>query len=171
MNVLKQFGLGILWALLFPFILVVIALIGVFGVFNFFVQFIIMIVNFFRGKKLFPPLPEDEKAYEILKKAYAQEDAKQEQPIQEVDQSKQIYIQNNYYQQPGQPMPNPQNPYLQQPNPYQQQNPYLQQPNPAIQNQGTKQITNQNSAGSEPNPLPAIPKKEEPAKQGKEGDK
>lgn len=98
MNALKQFGLGILWALLFPFLLVIYALIGVFGVFNFFYQFVMMIVHFFQGKKLFPPLEEDEKAYAILKRAHQQ----QTQPPEPAPapQPTQVYVQQNYYQVP-----------------------------------------------------------------------
>lgn len=173
MNLLKQFGLGILWALLSPVLLAAIALVGVFGLVNFFVQFVIMIVNFFRGKKLFPPLPEDEKAYAILKKAYADEDAAEEQAKNAIPEptQQQVYIQQNFYQQPNPgfpPQPNPgfpnpgiqqaPNPYLQQPNPYyQQQNPYLQQPvNPALQDP----LNNlQNNQQPPLDPLPA-PKQE-----------
>ena len=66
MTVLKKFGLGILWALLSPIILVAVALIGVFGAVDFVIEFGIMIVNFFRGKKLFPLYPEDEKALRAI---------------------------------------------------------------------------------------------------------
>ena len=70
MRALKGFGLGIVWALLLPFLLVAVGIVAVWGVINFLIQFVIMLVNFFRGKKVFPPFPEDEKAYTILKKAY-----------------------------------------------------------------------------------------------------
>ncbi len=119
MSVLKQFGLGILWAILLPLLLVIVALIAVFGIFNFVVQFFIMIVNFFRGKKLFPPLPEDEKAYAILKKAYA-EDA-QASATEQAKQPSQIYIQQNFYQSAPKTDPAT-NPYLNTPETAQIQN-------------------------------------------------
>lgn len=135
MNGLKKFGLGILWALLSPILIVGIALVAVFGVFNFLVQFVIMIVNFFRGKKLFPMFPEDEEAYKRIKKALGEQVGEVPAPQQQA-QPTQVYVQQNYYTNPAQPgippqpmqMP-PQNPYQGLPpqNPYglpPQQNPY-----------------------------------------------
>ena len=135
MNGLKKFGLGILWALLSPIIILGIALVAAFGVFNFFIQFVIMVINFFRGKKLFPPFPEDEKAYKILKRAIDEQNGeeKAKQPVQA--QPQQVYVQQNYYTQPGAmpgipPQQNPYgNPYQVPPQPpYTQQPPYIQQP-------------------------------------------
>ena len=50
MKFLRNFGLGILWAALFPLLCVVIALIAVYGVFTFIVEFVIMLIHFFQGK-------------------------------------------------------------------------------------------------------------------------
>ena len=69
MKALKNFGLGLVWVFLIPFIAVAVVVVGLFGIINFFVQFVIMVINFFRGKKLFPMFDEDEEAYEILQKA------------------------------------------------------------------------------------------------------
>ena len=121
LNVLKQFGLGVLWALLSPIILLAVIAVGLFGIANFLIQFVIMIVNFFRGKKLFPPFPEDEKAYKILKKTMDEEKDKEEQEKNETTtkQPQSVYVQQNYYTTgaiPGVPpmgMPgyDPNNPY------------------------------------------------------------
>ena len=171
MNALKKFGLGILWALLTPILLIGIALVAVFGVFNFFVQFIIMVINFFRGKKLFPPFPEDEKAYRILKRAIDEQNGEKpvEQPVQA--QPQQVYVQQNYYTQPG-PIPGipPQNPYG---NPYQglppQQPPYVQQPQqpPYIQQPQQQYQPLPNPVEQQPPvnmpPLAEIPQQERPA--------
>ena len=98
MQALKKFGLGILWAFLLPFIVVGVAIVGVFGIPNFFIQFFIMIVNFFRGKKLFPVFPEDQKAYQILQRAIDKkngEAARSEVP----PAPQQVFVQQNFYTQ------------------------------------------------------------------------
>lgn len=97
MKALKNFGLGLLWALLSPILIALIAFVAVFGIFDFLVQFVIMIVNFFRGKKLFPPFEEDEKAYKILKGALETQNAEAEKPA-----TQPVYVQQNFY---GTPVP------------------------------------------------------------------
>ena len=99
---LKTFGQGILWAVLFPFILVGIAIVGVFGAFDFLIEFIIMIVNFFRGKKLFPIYPEDQRAYDILKRAIDKKNGELDAPQQQ-PQGQTVYVQQNFYTSPQQP--------------------------------------------------------------------
>ena len=79
MNAIKQFGLGILYAVLFPLILVIAALVGIFGIFNFLYQGIVLIVNFFSGKPIFPPFKEDNKAYDILQKAIDKQNGLEEE--------------------------------------------------------------------------------------------
>ena len=115
MKILKEFALGILWALLSPLLLAAIAVVAVFGVFNFFVQFVLMIVHFFQGKKLFPPFPEDEQAYRILKKSIEEENKKAETPPPAPQGP--VYVQANYFTgNPGAygvpPMPGPTDPRL-----------------------------------------------------------
>jgi hypothetical protein len=101
MQFLKMFGLGILYALLFPFLCVALALFAVYGVIVFLVEFIIMVVHFFSGKKLFPPFPEDQKAYQILLQLQQQQlaAANPQQP------QTNVYVQQNYYTPHGQPIP------------------------------------------------------------------
>ena len=123
MKGLKSFCLGILWALLSPLLLIAIALVALFNVFNFIGQFFVMVFNFFRGKKLFPPFPEDEKAYQILKKSLDEQNAEQPQPQPVQAPPQQVYVQQNYYTQPGMVPPHLQNPNMLG-NPYGQQGPY-----------------------------------------------
>ena len=102
MNALKTFGLGILWAILFPFILVGVVFVGAFGAIDFIVEFIIMVVNFFRGKKLFPMYPEDQKAYDILQKAIDRQNGLVE-ATPEPPAPQQVFVQQNFYG--GAPVP------------------------------------------------------------------
>jgi hypothetical protein len=140
MQFLKMFGLGILYALLFPFLCVFLVLFAVYGVIVFLVEFVIMLVNFFSGKKLFPPYPEDLKAYQILTALSQQAlNAGTPQPAQT-----NVYLQQNYYPGQGQPgvpgmgqpanpqvAPQPQPPYQQMGGPaqgqYPNQSPYQNQ--------------------------------------------
>lgn len=139
MKILKEFALGILWALLSPLLLALIAIVAVYGIFNFFVQFVLMVIHFFQGKKLFPPFPEDEQAYHILKKSIEEENKKAETPPPAPQGP--VYVQANYFTgAPGAygipPMPGAQDPRLGAPNPYGippaqgQQDPRLAPPNP-----------------------------------------
>ena len=59
MEFLKKFGIGILYAVFFPALLVIIALVAVYGVLVFLVEFVIMLINFFSGRTCFPVFPED----------------------------------------------------------------------------------------------------------------
>lgn len=97
MQALKKFGLGILWAFLLPFILVGVCLVGVFGIPNFIIQFFIMIVNFFRGKKLFPVFPEDQKAYQILQRAIDKKNGELEKTEIPAPAPQQVFVQQNFY--------------------------------------------------------------------------
>ena len=64
MKVLREFGLGILYAILLPILLAIAAVVAVYGIFNFLIEFVIMVVNFFKGEKLFPLYKEDRQAME-----------------------------------------------------------------------------------------------------------
>ena len=119
LRALKTFGQGILWAVLLPFILVGIAVVGVFGIADFLIEFVIMIINFFRGKKLFPIYPEDQKAYDILKRAIDKQNGELETPVAPQPQS--VYVQQNFYSAPPQsPFPMPPSGSLPQGNPQMQ---------------------------------------------------
>ena len=93
---LKSFGQGILWAVLLPFILVGVAIVAAFGAIDFVIEFVIMIVNFFKGKRLFPIYPEDQKAYDILKRAIDKQNGETNTP-EPVPQTQTVYVQQNFY--------------------------------------------------------------------------
>ncbi|MBQ9457799.1 MAG: hypothetical protein IJU64_04775 [Bacilli bacterium] len=126
MGALKRFGLGLLWIFLLPFILLAIAGVAVWGVLNFLIQFVIMLVNFFRGKKLFPLFPEDQKAMEIQQRAI--DKANQATEPAPAPAPQQVFVTQNYYG--GGVLPPGTNPGMQ--NPYGQglpyQGPMMQQP-------------------------------------------
>ena len=175
MNALKRFGLGLLWIFLIPFILLGIAVVGVFGIINFPIQLVIMIVNFFRGKKVFPMFEEDEKAMAILQKAIDKQNG-EEEASKEPPAPQQVFVQQNYYgaQPPIPPAPGPGIPYQNPPYPQGQGIPYQNPQGIPYQNpQGIPyqnqpgypyglpqnpypqptQVPNQNG-GMNPNPIP-----------------
>lgn len=94
MKILKEFALGILWAALTPLLLVVIAVVAVFAIGNFFYEFVLMVIHFFQGKKLFPPFEEDIKAYKILKRSIEEEEKKEEAKPAPAGP---VYVQANYF--------------------------------------------------------------------------
>ena len=100
MRALKGFGLGIVWALLLPFLAVAVALVAIWGVFNFLIQFVIMLVNFFRGKKVFPMFEEDEQAYAILKKALDKQNGEASATPAPAP-AQQVFVQQNFYNTPN----------------------------------------------------------------------
>ena len=102
MKVLREFGLGIIWAFLAPFILVACALIAIYGVFNFFVQLVILLINFFKGEKLFPLFPEEKKAMEVYQKAIEKANGTEEK---KEPAPQQIYVQQNFYSSGPAPLP------------------------------------------------------------------
>lgn len=96
MSFLKNFGLGLLYILLLPILAVGIALVAVWAVANFLIQGIKVIVGFFHGDKLFPPLDEDLEAMAIEQRAIDAQKMAASQP-----QGTPIFVQNNMY--PGNP--------------------------------------------------------------------
>lgn len=113
MRFLKEFGIGIIFAICSPLLLILIALVGVFGILDFMVEFVIMLINFFSGRKCFPVFEEDEEAYKRKQEALNLAQTK-EQP-QSAPQPNNIYVQQVYYNttpgglgQQGAPLPNPQ---------------------------------------------------------------
>ena len=113
MKFLKEFGIGIIFAICLPLLLVLIALVGVYGILDFIVEFIIMLINFFSGKKCFPVFEEDEEAYR--RKQEALNIANEKENPQPAPQPSNIYVQQVYYNanpnpmgQQGIPFPNPQ---------------------------------------------------------------
>ena len=133
---LKNFGLGLLYILLFPFLLVGVVIYAVIGFIASLIQMFLIIIRFFKGEKIFPPYPEDVKAQEILAKNYGLE-AKEPAPAPQPAPNN-VYVQQNYYQNPqpmnqnpgfAQPQYQQMPPYGYQQMPQQGQNPYLGQDN------------------------------------------
>ena len=58
-DLLKAFGRGILYVLLFPFFILGLAIFAVVGLLAFIFQLIKSVIYFFTGQKFFPELPED----------------------------------------------------------------------------------------------------------------
>ena len=63
----KSFGKGILYVLVLPFLLVVLAVYGVLALIVFLFMFFKGVILFFTGRSLFNELPEDKKAAQIIK--------------------------------------------------------------------------------------------------------
>jgi len=76
-DLLKAFGRGILYVILCPFFLIVLALFAVIGLLAFIFQLFKSIFYFFTGQKFFPELPEDK---ELRLKREAEEAARNPQP-------------------------------------------------------------------------------------------
>ena len=76
-DLLKAFGRGILYVILCPFFLVVLALFAVIGLLAFIFQLFKSVFYFFTGQKFFPELPEDK---ELRLKREAEEAARNPQP-------------------------------------------------------------------------------------------
>ena len=141
---LKNFGLGLLYVLLFPFILVGVVIFALDGFISCLFELVAILIRFFRGEKIFPPFPEDVRAQEILAKNFG---TKEETPAQPQPTTQNVYVQQNYYPNPNGPMMGQQNPALGNPQyqqPYQQMPPYQQPPylqNPYLgQNPAAQQI-------------------------------
>ena len=65
-NFFKSFGKGVLYLLVLPFLLVILAIYAVVGLFVFLFEGIKAIILFFTGRSLFDDLPEDKQAKEII---------------------------------------------------------------------------------------------------------
>ena len=113
MEFLKKFGIGILYALFFPLLLVAVALVAVYGVLTFIVEFVIMAINFFSGKKCFPVFEEDIEAAKRKEEALSA----QPQPEEKTEnKTSNVYVQQVYYNSDPNKMgfPNPMaNPFAQ----------------------------------------------------------
>lgn len=123
-NFLKSFGMGLVYFLLFPFIVIGSALLAVWGILRFIFSSFGGIVRFFKGEEFFPTLREDKEVALVIK---TQHDVllngapapKQEAPAPAPNNNN-VYVQNNYYSKPldnqnntqspnqiqGTPMPN-----------------------------------------------------------------
>lgn len=96
MEFLKKFGIGILYALFFPVLLMLIALVAVYGALTFVVEFVIMLINFFSGKKCFPVFEEDVEATKRKEEALSSQSPAPEGDKAE-NKTNNIYVQQVYY--------------------------------------------------------------------------
>jgi hypothetical protein len=110
---LKNFGLGLVYIILSPLLLAVIAVFGVYCLFVCLIEFFASAIRFFRGMDPFPQFEED-RAVEEIKAAQVQRQLNSMQPQQPTPQQpagpSTVYVQQNYYQNGhhGQtPPPNP----------------------------------------------------------------
>lgn len=114
---LKNFGLGIVFMICSPVLIVLVLFAAVLGLFNFLVQGLKCVFRFFRGLSPFKELEIDHRVKQIkeqLDLSYAISEKEKEKESQQ-PQEKAVYIQQNYYQAPS---PNP-NAQLANQNPYQ----------------------------------------------------
>jgi hypothetical protein len=97
---LKNFGLGLVYIVLLPLLLVVLVLFGLYGLGVCIVQFFASTIRFFQGKEAFPPFWEDAKVAEI-KQAQIAAQLSNPAPQQPTSSSpagpSTIYVQQNYY--------------------------------------------------------------------------
>lgn len=132
MKFLKGLGLGIVYALISPLILVGCVLFAIYGLERWFVSMAIGIIRFFKGDKFFKPLKEDEEVQIAIKNYHdsllAKETEEPQQPVQSINNTA-TYVQNNYYTNPNPQMGPlfPQQPALGMPNQAQLNNPQYQQ--------------------------------------------
>ena len=117
-DLLKAFGRGVLYIILFPFFLVILAIFAVIGLLAFVFQLFKSIFFFFTGQKFFPELPEDK---ELRLKLEAEEALKNPQPAPQTQPVMGGYAQPqpqpmmNNYQQPQAPAAQPQPAYQEAP--------------------------------------------------------
>lgn len=131
MEFLKKFGIGILYAIFFPFLLLGIALVAVYGILTFVVEFVIMLINFFSGKKCFPVFEEDIEANKRKEEALSlQTQASTESNTE--NKTNNIYVQQVYYNtdpaKMGMNNPFPQSQIPNSPSPFDNQIPQSGQP-------------------------------------------
>lgn len=107
---LKSFGLGLLYMILSPILLVVLLGYALFGIYNFFVEGGKAVVRFFKGKPLFPQFDEDKKAEAMLNRGIDNINEEEKAvPAAPQGGTTNVYVQQNIYQ--GNPPPaNQENP-------------------------------------------------------------
>lgn len=80
----KFFGLGLLYTLLLPFLLVFLSLFAAYSVLMMFYYFFKMIILFFAGRNIFKDFPEDIEAKEIIEQVRSEKSEKEERTTQQV---------------------------------------------------------------------------------------
>ncbi len=94
---IKSFGLGLLYMLLSPFLLLILLAFALYGIFNFFLVLGQGLVRFFKGQPFFPPFEEDEKAERMLNRGL--EEKAETAPVAGTSAgTTNVYVQQNIYQ-------------------------------------------------------------------------
>lgn len=102
-NFFKNFGMGLVYTIVFPIIVVGSILYGIIGFFDWIVFGIGGIIRFFKGEEFYPTLREDKEVALVMK---TQHDMMlngvqpTSAPNNDQPSSNQVYVQNNYYSQP-----------------------------------------------------------------------
>lgn len=124
MNFLKSLGIGLVIVILLPILLLGAVLVGLVLLVEWIVMFVKGSIRFFKGDSFFEPLPEDLLVQDIKANELNKQINPQPEPAPAPQPTHQNVYVSNYYQYPGQSMPN-QNPAPQpQPNPYVNPHPY-----------------------------------------------
>ncbi len=166
-NFFKNFGMGLVYTIVFPLIVVASFVYGFIGFCTWLASGVGGIIRFFKGEEFYPTLREDKEVALVMK---TQHDAMLNgvppapDPIQPGPSSNSVYVQNNYYSQPqknaepvSQTTPPEAKPYIEGNASFtaptlSQDNPV--NPTPITQNRPQIQI---NQSSQEPPTLAAIP--------------
>lgn len=101
---LKSFGLGLLYVILSPLLLVILVLVSLEGFLIYLIEGSKAIGRFFKGKKLFPPFEEDILAKQIMDQKMGLQKV---ETAPAVPPTTNVYVQQNYYQAPQSSGPSP----------------------------------------------------------------
>lgn len=156
MKFLKALGLGIVYMLISPFIVVGAVCYMLYGLGRWFIFVPVGIIRYFKGEKFFKPLKEDIEVDAAIKAYHdsllAKETEEPQPPVQPVNNTNTTtYVQNNYYTNPNQ---QPMGPGLNAPMSQQLGAPQYQ--NPQLINQQYQQPMNQPLNPQQYQELPTI---------------
>ena len=104
-NFFKSFGLGLVYTLVFPLIVVGAFLYGVYGLSQWLVVTAKGLIRFFKGDRFFPPLREDKEVALLIKRQHeailqgTPATSPTQPAIEPAPTSNNVYVQNNYYSQ------------------------------------------------------------------------
>lgn len=94
---IKSFGLGLLYMILSPILLLILAGFALYGLYNFVAVGVKGTIRFFKGKPFFPPFIEDEKAEKILTRGIEPDEGSKAPTVQNTGTTN-VYVQQNIYQ-------------------------------------------------------------------------
>ncbi len=98
LNFIKSFGLGLLYMILSPVLLLVLLAFSIYGLYNFVVTGFAGLVRFFKGQKFFPEFEEDVKAERLLDKGLENDGEESKTPAEVKPATTNVYVQQNIYQ-------------------------------------------------------------------------